>query len=137
MSNNPKLKVIKLNSNEISCIKKTWEKSFIPKEANREKIHIDCMLWHIFSYKVKDCQEGKQAIESFKAVIKDSEYIFYQRKNIGYKIDNSVSAFTFDDLSQFITDFETADIYITDKGFNWTFVKTHEDGWLGPYFSSK
>ncbi|GAB6155492.1 hypothetical protein JCM17380_42430 [Desulfosporosinus burensis] len=51
-----------------------------------------------------------------------------------YLIDNNTREFIFDDMNIFITDFETADIYITDKGFNWTFVQTHEDGWLGPYF---
>ncbi|MDP4183200.1 MAG: DUF4275 family protein [Bacillota bacterium] len=137
MDNNLKLKVLMLNSNEISGIKKTWENSFVPIETNKEKIHIDCMLWHIFSYNVRECEEGEDAINSFKAVLKDSVYIFYQRIDIGYKIDNSIRAFTFDDLSQFITDFETADIYITDKGFNWTFVKTHEDGLLGPYFCKR
>ncbi|WP_246027621.1 DUF4275 family protein [Lysinibacillus antri] len=24
-----------------------------------------------------------------------------------------------------------------DKGFNWTYVSTHETGWLGPYFCRK
>lgn len=26
------------------------------------------------------------------------------------------------------------DIYIVDKYFKWTYVNTHERGWLGPYF---
>lgn len=30
---------------------------------------------------------------------------------------------------------EEADIYIVDKEFRWTYVKTHETGYCGPYFS--
>ncbi|SCM11283.1 Uncharacterized protein BCRIVMBC120_05479 [Bacillus wiedmannii] len=29
------------------------------------------------------------------------------------------------------------DIYIVDKEFTWTFVKTHEHRWYGPYFARK
>lgn len=29
------------------------------------------------------------------------------------------------------------DIYVVDKVFTWTFVKTHETGWCGPYFARK
>ncbi|WP_230322433.1 MULTISPECIES: DUF4275 family protein [Bacillus] len=25
--------------------------------------------------------------------------------------------------------------YVVDKGFNWTYVQTHETGWYGSYFS--
>ncbi|MDR3584479.1 MAG: DUF4275 family protein [Desulfosporosinus sp.] len=138
MDNNLKLKVLELNSDEVSKIKEAWENSFIPIGTDREKIYIDNMLWHIFSYKVKECEEGEQAINSFKYASKDTLYIFYQRIDTGYMIDNSSREFTFNDLSQFITDFETKDIYITDKGFNWTYVQTHEDGWpLGPYFCKR
>lgn len=134
MDNYFKFKVIELNRDGISEIKKGWENAFVPVGIDREKIHYHSMFWHIFSYKVKECEEGEQAINSFKGVINDSFYIFYQRKDSGYLIDNNTRAFIFDDMSMFITDFETADIYITDKGFNWTFIQTHEDGWLGPYF---
>ncbi|SDH00306.1 DUF4275 family protein [Desulfosporosinus hippei] len=95
------------------------------------------MLWHIFSYKARECESDEQARNSFKDILKDnlySFYLFHQYKDTGYIIDNKFRAFSFDDLSQFITDHETADIYITDEQFNWTFVLTHEDGWLGPYF---
>lgn len=32
---------------------------------------------------------------------------------------------------------EESDVYVVDKEFNWTYVKTHETGWCGPYFSRK
>lgn len=131
--------IIELNPDEISKIKKAWENYFVPIGANSETIHIDCMLWHIFSYEVKECQKGKQAINSFREVLKDkfnNLYIFYQRRDTGYMIDNNTRAFIYDDLNLFITDFETADIYVTDNGFNWTYVQTHE-ALLGPYFCKR
>jgi len=64
MDNNLKLKVLELNFDEVSKIKEAWKNSFIPIGTDREKIHIDNMLWHIFSYKVKECEEGEQAISA-------------------------------------------------------------------------
>lgn len=32
---------------------------------------------------------------------------------------------------------DPTDMYIVDENYNWTFVITHEDGYLGPYFSRK
>jgi hypothetical protein len=32
---------------------------------------------------------------------------------------------------------EEYDIYVVDREFNWTFVKTHETEWCGPYFSRR
>ena len=29
------------------------------------------------------------------------------------------------------------DVYVVDKGFNWTYVKTHETGWCGITFAEK
>ncbi|WP_233434072.1 DUF4275 family protein [Geobacillus stearothermophilus] len=35
------------------------------------------------------------------------------------------------------TENDKIDLYVVDSEFNWTFVMTHESGWLGPYFSRR
>lgn len=133
---NSKLKVLKLKGDKILGIKKIQEKCFVPIGTDREKIYLDGHLWHVFSYKVRECERCEQAIKKFNEIPKDNLFIFYQRKDIGYVI-NKAKVFTDEDMRQFITDFESSDIYATDEDFNWTFVITHEDGWLGPYFCKR
>ena len=29
---------------------------------------------------------------------------------------------------------KASDVYIVAKDFSWTYVRTHEEGWCGPYF---
>ena len=60
----------------------------------------------------------------------DRFYIFYQHSDYAL-IVKKANLFTADDL------IDETDIYIVDKEFNWTYVKTHETGWCGPYFSRK
>ena len=42
-----------------------------------------------------------------------------------------------DDILRETDDMYKGDIYIVDKDFTWTFVKTHEHRWCGPYFTKK
>ncbi len=56
--------------------------------------------------------------------------MFYQRNNDALIVE-SASSFIVDDL------LEELDIYIVDKEFNWTYIKTHETGYLGSYFSMR
>lgn len=43
----------------------------------------------------------------------------------------------FADLKSFLhanKEYRCLDIYFTPADLNWTLVRTHEDGWFGPYF---
>jgi hypothetical protein len=55
---------------------------------------------------------------------------FFQHSDFALLLENA-STFHTDDLIDEIG----TDMYIVDKQFRWTFVLTHETGWLGPYFS--
>ncbi len=119
-------------------LRKQWENNFANHIGPEEKksIHLydsggACgYLWHIFSYEKRDCLQGEHAERVFTNEPKNACYVFYQHSDYALILENA-SAFTADDLTN-----ET-DIYIVDKEFTWTFVKTHETGWLGPYFSRK
>lgn len=121
-------------------LQKEWEKNFANHLSDKEKRKIYLFdnggfggyLWHLFSYKKKDCLEGEKAEEAFNNEPKNKCYIFFQDSEYALLLENA-SMFNTDDL----TDETGIDMYIVDKQFRWTFVITHETGWCGPYFSRK
>ena len=118
-----------------SFLRKQWEENFADHLTSDEKKRIflngSCgYLWHLFSYKKRACLQGEEANKAFNNIPKGSCYVFYQRTNDALIIEN-LSSFSVDDLN------EESDIYIVDREFNWTYIKTHEEGYLGPYFSMR
>ncbi|OCA84176.1 hypothetical protein A8F94_15765 [Bacillus sp. FJAT-27225] len=115
--------------------RKQWEERFAGNLSKREKLSIHLydkgessgFLWHIFSYEKQDCLEGKAAEQAFNAVRKYACYVFYQNYEDALILKNA-KRFTADDLKN------EYDVYVVDKDFTWTYVKTHETGWIGPYF---
>lgn len=118
-------------------LRKQWENEFANHLSDEKKksIHLDdgngaCgYLWHIFSYKTKECLESKKAELAFEREQKDFCYIFYQHTNDVFIVENASALKAKDLLNE-------EDIYITDKSFTWTFIITHEKGSYGPYFST-
>ncbi|NHM30632.1 DUF4275 family protein [Neobacillus terrae] len=119
-------------------LRKQWENNFANHLSNKDKKSIYLFdtgsysgyLWHLFSYEKKDCLEGERAKAAFNNQPKDNCYVFYQHSDYALFLENT-SMLNTDDL------INEQDIYIVDKGFNWTYIQTHETGWCGPYFSVK
>lgn len=87
----------------------------------------DCYLWHIFSYGFVNCIQGEAAEKEYMKVKYSEKYIFSEDKFAADKRNGRVIAVEESEVSDY------TDIYITDKSFCWTFVKTHESD-CGPYF---
>lgn len=119
-------------------LRKQWENNFVNHLSDKEKksIHlydedgICCYLWHVFSYERRKYLKEKQADMAFNEQSKQFCYVFYQHSDDAFILENA-SPLAADD---FVNE---EDIYIVDKEFNWTYVKTHETGWCGPYYSQK
>jgi hypothetical protein len=119
-------------------LRKQWENHFANHITHDEKKAIylydhdgaSGYLWHLFSYEKKDCLKEEQAETAFTNEPKNACYVFYQHSNYALILENA-SMFSADDL------LNEADVYVVDKDFNWTFVRTHETGMCGPYFSRK
>ncbi|MFQ6178852.1 DUF4275 family protein [Bacillus paranthracis] len=117
--------------------RKRWEDNFANHLSDEEKEDIFLYgdkyrcgyLWHIFSYEKKKCLEGKEAENTFHNEGKKECYIFYQHCDDVLLIKDA-SLLSMDDMYK-------GDIYIADREFTWTFVKTHEHRWCGPYFAKK
>lgn len=116
-------------------LRKQWEEHFVNHLSEKEKksIHLydedvfSGYLWHVFSYEKKRCLKSVQAEITFSKKAKPFCYVFYQQLNDGLILENATHLKAEDFANE-------EDIYIVDKKFNWTFVKTHESS-CGPYFS--
>lgn len=126
------------------CFRKHWEDNFANHVSDEEKEDIFLYgdkyacgyLWHIFSYEKKKCLEGKEAENAFHNEVKKDCYIFYQHCDEVLLIKDA-SLLHMEDILCEGDDMYKGDIYIVDKDFTWTFVKTHEHRWCGPYFTKR
>lgn len=136
---NKNIKVIEIPKWGI-YLRKEWENNFANHLNEKEKKEIYLIddggfggyLWHLFSYEKKDYLKGEKAEEAFNNEKKNRCYVFFQHSDYAILLENA-STFHTDDLIDEIG----TDMYIVDKQFRWTFVLTHETGWLGPYFCRK
>ncbi|MFS0638906.1 DUF4275 family protein [Mesobacillus foraminis] len=136
------LKTKKIKITEIpkwgAYLRKQWEIHFAKHLSDEDKNSIYLFdtggfcgyLWHLFSYGKKDCFQGGKAQALFNNQLKNECYVFYQHSNYVLFLEHA-STLDVNDL------LDEEDIYIVDKGFNWTYVQTHEKGLCGPYFSFK
>ena len=120
----------KINNLNGKRLREQWINTFADN-IDISKIYIEQHLWHIFSYKRLKCLEKEEANKIFNEIRKKSIYIFFDYSDRCYLIENAES-FNLDEVKTY----ENNDIYITNKDFTWTYVRTHEDGWMGPYFYS-
>ena len=91
------------------------------------------LLWHVFSWGGPPYLEGDEARRAFDALNYDTAHIFRDgyRREKGFDISEAgVTA----KISSADLDKEQGDVYVTDKDFRWTYVRTHEDDLCGPYF---
>ncbi|MEK4921007.1 DUF4275 family protein [Cytobacillus sp. FSL R5-0569] len=118
-------------------LRKQWEDNFVNHLSDKEKKSIylyedGCCgyLWHVFSYEKRKYLKEEQADTAFKKEPKQACYVFYQDLDDAYILENASSLTAEDFVNE-------EDVYVVDKEFNWTYVRTHETGWCGPYFSRK
>ncbi|SCG82437.1 hypothetical protein DW1_0829 [Proteiniborus sp. DW1] len=119
-------------------LRKQWEDSFVDHLTTKEKKDIFLLdddgfcgyLWHVFSYEKRSCLQGPEAEKAFNNEQKNYCYVFWQHSDYALIIENA-KMLNSNDLK------EEQDIYVVDKDFKWTYVKTHETLWCGPYFSRR
>jgi len=121
-------------------LRKQWERHFASHLSSEEKRAINLYdskdvcgyLWHLFSYEKTWHLEGKDAELAFNSEPKGDCYVFYQHSDYALLLEKASNLKSSDFLTKH--DIDKMDIYIVDKNFRWTYVQTHESGWLGPYF---
>lgn len=118
-----------------------WEEVFARHLTAEEKrsIHLyddngaNGYLWHVFSYETRDCLMEEEAELAFDQEEKTCCYLFFQHCDDAFKVEDAGSL----KAADLTAENGRMDLYVVDSGFNWTFVVTHESGWLGPYFARR
>ncbi|MBQ7888022.1 MAG: DUF4275 family protein [Clostridia bacterium] len=115
-----------------------WDRYFTShlSEKQREQVFYDQFKWHIFSYDEVPHKSGKRAKAAFNRTKKQDAYIFIQRTDEAWYIENA-DLLKVADLSLDSGSFERKDVYIFDAQGKWTYVRTHEDRLCGPYFARR
>jgi hypothetical protein len=86
--------------------------------------------WHVFSYNHARALAQAKAWFAYATVSPPARYFVCPH-------DEALPAFEIVEAS--LPDFRNSglDIYVWPEGLTWTMAFTHEDGWLGPYFSRR
>lgn len=108
-----------------------WLKAFgagLDPERVRDACYRGC-LWPPRPRNGAPVLEGEEARRAFDALEYDTAYIFRE----GVTQAGVTAKVTAAELAQ-MQGIGAYDVYVVDKDFRWTYVHTHEDGWMGPYF---
>lgn len=93
-----------------------------------------CFPWHIFTFGGVQCLEGDDALKAYMNSTADEEVYVY----IGYDFEDDWVETRKNDISELTHLMRSGtEIYIVSLDFTWTFVRTHEGDWFGPYFLKK
>lgn len=127
-----------LSNNEKLEFKQKWVNSYTRNRA-MAKNALTYYLWHVFSFEDKIAIEGDEAMSCFDNVAKDKVLIFFYIINALFEaqISDKLSSAEIERMCSDEFDFGNMDVIVTAEDFSWTYCRTHERGWFGPYFYQK
>ncbi len=96
------------------------------------------LLWHVFSFEEGKALEGEAASAAFDTVPKGGAVMYVDDADTAF-CAQSISDLTAKGIESLCSELEMEymDIVITAADFSWTYCRTHEVGWMGPYFYAK
>jgi len=90
-------------------------------------------LWHLFTWGNVPCLKGDEARAAFDALEYTEAIRFYDGYAGHIEKISDVGKLSAKQLDKD----RGSDVYIVAKDFSWTYVRTHEIGWCGPYLCMK
>lgn len=87
-------------------------------------------LWHLFTQGNVSCLEEDEARKAFDNLQYTEVIKFYDGYSNHIEDVSTVGKIFAEELDED----SRSDVYIVAKDFSWTYVRTHESGWCGPYF---
>jgi len=91
------------------------------------------LLWHLFTWGEVPCLKGEDARKAFDELQYEEAIRFYD----GYAGHIEKVALIEKITAKAVDKDRASDVYIVAKDFSWTYVRTHEEGWCGPYFCKR
>lgn len=125
---------VSMKKREAEKYKYAWLRAFATDRSNLRELRKTCMtshgdttfLWHVFGIDIRDCQEGRDAVESFETQDRSKCVLL---NNIDISAYDLTNADKID--AEFMNGFD--DAIITANDFSWTYIKTDEVN-CGPFF---
>lgn len=95
-------------------------------------------LWTVFSFEENKALEGKHASEQYDLCKKEKAFIYIDDIDTLF-YSNNVETLTSEAIEKACEELKCKymDIVITAEDFSWTYCRTHEVDWMGPYFYKK
>ncbi len=121
----------------INTFKKQWLSHFAAnisaKNIRKYVVSTGDYIWHVFSFKLLPDGTylvGDAAREAYNKVNKnDAIYIEpFEKSGSKYITQEFENASALEKLTE---------VYVAANDFSWTYIKTHENDWCGPYFCAK
>ena len=91
-------------------------------------------LWHIFSFEKVECLKEDAARAAFDSLVYEKAIRFHDGYGRQISDVTETGKITAASLDKENRKWGARDVYIVAEDFSWTYVKTHENGWCGPYF---
>ena len=91
------------------------------------------LLWHLFTWGEVPCLKGDDARKAFDEQQYEEAIRFYD----GYAGHIEKISVIEKMTARAVDKDRGSDVYIVAKDFSWTYVRTHEEGILGPYFCKR
>jgi hypothetical protein len=110
----------------------------VSKQRLEECMRCGHYIWHVFSYELlpaEDYLEGDAAREAYDSLLVGERKNALFIKPFAGKKPETFSLKYKDSGAEQLN--QRTEIYAVAKDFSWTYIKTHEDGWCGPYFCRK
>ena len=113
---------------------KKWLSTF-GKRVNKEIMeeHVTSygnLLWHLFTWGEVPCLHGDDVRKAIDDMQYEEAICFYD----GYASHIEKVSLIGKISAKAVDKDRGSDVYIVAKDFSWTYVRTHEMGWCGPYF---
>lgn len=132
------------SKNEIEDYKKNWVNQYTSNPDIAQYAlpspNWHNYLWHVFSYEKDKAIEGDKAKVCYDNTEKTKVVIYIDDAEMLLFADN-IQGLTAQEIERMCDDEEldlgNLDIVVTAEDFSWTYCRTHETGWIGPYFFNK
>ena len=110
----------------------------ISKKQLEECMRCGHYIWHVFSFELLPegtYLEGDEARKAYDSLsMEEREKALFIKPFAGKKPETFSLKYKDSGAEQLN---QRTEIYAVAKDFSWTYIKTHEDGWCGPYFCRK
>ena len=124
----------RLSADETKALRQRWREAFAGPVKRRHRVWVYRGYdWHAFSYGLTPSVSLQPALEAYRAAFREG--LRKGRRREVYLMPEDLPAFRCRAAEP--PDLSKQECLVCPEGLDWTMAFTHEDGWLGPFFSRR